>query len=52
MKKAKPGYSLLGNIGFVLSLLMRDNPADTLCMLLTPLTLSLIHICLGWPLGR
>ncbi|MFR1759918.1 MAG: hypothetical protein ACLSX2_09445, partial [Christensenellaceae bacterium] len=38
MKKAKPGYSLLGNIGFVLSLLMRDNPADTLCMLLTPLT--------------
>lgn len=38
MKKRKPAYSLLGNIRYVLSLLMQDSPADTLCMLLTPLT--------------
>ncbi len=38
MKKRKPAYHLMGNIGYVFSLLMRNNPADTLCMLLTPLT--------------
>lgn len=37
MKKRKPAYSLLGNIRYVLSLLMQDSPADTLCILLAPL---------------
>ena len=38
MKKGNSAYRLFGNMKYAFSLLMQDSPADTLCMLLTPLT--------------